>query len=415
MKRQKPEIVRAGGTRVSIYTIRPAHAAPYFQVADYSTGQRKLRTFTDHAEAKREADRIARALAAGETHAAQMRGPEAFSYGRAVQLLRDTGTALEIAASHYAEAFKLLKGDRIIEAAKYFLAHNPDNLPPRTVREVADELIANREARGKSDRYLQDLRARLGKFAEAFAVPVASVTTGDVQGWIDGLKVAPQTVENFRTVLGTLFNFAESRGYILKGSNPIEGTEKVSGANGDAVEIYTPEEIARLLAAAPKDFLPCIALGAFAGLRSAEVERLEWKDIDLAAGHIVLEAERTKTASRRIVPILPNLAAWLRPYAKKTGAVWPGLHDAFYDRQQDTATAAGVRWKPNALRHSFISYRLADIQNAAQVALEAGNSAAVVFKHYRELVKPADAKRWFNVRPDRPANVLPLEGKEAHA
>src|SRR5512142_1552323 len=54
-------------------------------------------------------------------------------------------------------------------------------------------------------------------------------------------------------------------------------------------------------------------------------------------------------------------------------------------------------WKHNALRHSFISYRLAAVQNTAQVALEAGNSPQMIFRHYRELVRPADAEKWFAV------------------
>ena len=54
-------------------------------------------------------------------------------------------------------------------------------------------------------------------------------------------------------------------------------------------------------------------------------------------------------------------------------------------------------WKHNALRHSFISYRLAAVQNTAQVALEAGNSPQMIFQHYRELVRPVDAEKWFAV------------------
>ena len=57
-------------------------------------------------------------------------------------------------------------------------------------------------------------------------------------------------------------------------------------------------------------------------------------------------------------------------------------------------------WKHNALRHSFISYRVADIQNVAQVALEAGNSPQMIFKHYRELVRPEAAKAWFSIKPE---------------
>ena len=61
---------------------------------------------------------------------------------------------------------------------------------------------------------------------------------------------------------------------------------------------------------------------------------------------------------------------------------------------EDAASAKfkPVKWKKNALRHSFISYRVADTQNVAQVALEAGNSPAIIFAHYRELVRPAEAK-----------------------
>jgi len=58
-----------------------------------------------------------------------------------------------------------------------------------------------------------------------------------------------------------------------------------------------------------------------------------------------------------------------------------------------------MKWPQNALRHSDISYRVAEIQNVAQVALEAGNSPAITFKHYRELVTREDAEKWFNILP----------------
>jgi len=45
-------------------------------------------------------------------------------------------------------------------------------------------------------------------------------------------------------------------------------------------------------------------------------------------------------------------------------------------------------WKRNAMRHSYISYRVAETQKVAQVALEAGNSPQMIFQHYRELVRP---------------------------
>ena len=89
--------------------------------------------------------------------------------------------------------------------------------------------------------------------------------------------------------------------------------------------------------------------------------------------------------------------------------MWQGTTNALRDARAATVKASGVAWKSNACRHSYISYRLAEIQDAAKVALEAGNSPNVVFKHYRELVKPADALKWFAVSPSQPANVLPMQ------
>ncbi|MBI2925381.1 MAG: hypothetical protein HYY24_06715 [Verrucomicrobia bacterium] len=37
---------------------------------------------------------------------------------------------------------------------------------------------------------------------------------------------------------------------------------------------------------------------------------------------------------------------------------------------------------------------------------ECSNSAAVIHRQYRELVKPADAERWFSIRQDSPANLV---------
>ncbi len=61
------------------------------------------------------------------------------------------------------------------------------------------------------------------------------------------------------------------------------------------------------------------------------------------------------------------------------------------------ADKLGVKWKRNALRHSFVSYRMAAVQNAAQVALEAGNSPRVIFTNYRELVTARAARQWFGI------------------
>ena len=58
-----------------------------------------------------------------------------------------------------------------------------------------------------------------------------------------------------------------------------------------------------------------------------------------------------------------------------------------------------MAWKANALRHSFISYRVAQTRDIAAVALEAGNSPKMVFAHYRELCTEQEAQEWFAIVP----------------
>ena len=81
--------------------------------------------------------------------------------------------------------------------------------------------------------------------------------------------------------------------------------------------------------------------------------------------------------------------------------MWPANEARLHEDFRRAAKAAGLEWRDNALRHSFVSYRLADVQDVARVALEAGNSPAMIFQHYRELVRPAEGARWFQIRPER--------------
>jgi hypothetical protein len=49
--------------------------------------------------------------------------------------------------------------------------------------------------------------------------------------------------------------------------------------------------------------------------------------------------------------------------------------------------------------HSFGSYRMEMVKSAGQAALEMGNSAAIVMKHYFDIVESRVAKEYSNIRP----------------
>ncbi len=407
----KVRTVSFGNVSVEIYSREKkvnGYTYTIYEVADKSHGTRRMRSFTVLDRAVAEAETIAKRLSSGEVVAAQMDSREAASYGRAMELLREAGldTPLELVVAHYIEAVKILGTDKVVKAAEEFIRRNPTERPARTVRQVADELIELKTNRKASARYIEDLKGRLARLADKFSVNVDAVTTADIQQWLDGMDAAPRTIRNLRNNASGLFKFAEARGYIARGENPVTATERIKTKSSEAIEIYAPEELTRLLAAAPDSFKPILAIQAFAGLRSAEVMRLDWQNVKLARGHIEITAANAKTASRRIVPILPNLAQWLKDAAKKSGKIFPHSRAYFHEQQNNIAAntkkekLAAVPWKHNALRHSFISYRVASIQNVAQVALEAGNSPGMIFGHYRELVTAEAAKSWFAIHPE---------------
>jgi integrase len=159
-----------------------------------------------------------------------------------------------------------------------------------------------------------------------------------------------------------------------------------------------------------------VAIAAFAGVRSQEILRLTWEDIRLDHGDIVVAADKAKTASRRLVPIVPALRAWLRTCnngKKKSGRIvrrfaqpqsWNravGYDIARYNAKAQAEKRPQIPRIHNGMRHSFASYRLAIQKDAAAVALEMGNSPRKLFENYRELVTEAEAKKWFAVMPPK--------------
>ncbi|MBI4664142.1 MAG: hypothetical protein HY735_35545, partial [Verrucomicrobia bacterium] len=156
--KHKPITVKRGCVTVKIYRTKSALGYQSFQIADYSSGARKLRAFADLAQAKREAGLIADRMSQGDLDVLSLRSEDRAAYLRAVEALRGTGTPLEVAAVHYAEACKILGGDSGIEAARFYAKKHPAKLPRKLVGEVVQELIAAKQSGGLSALYLGDLR-----------------------------------------------------------------------------------------------------------------------------------------------------------------------------------------------------------------------------------------------------------------
>jgi integrase len=268
-----------------------------------------------------------------------------------------------------------------------------------TVAQLADEVLDAKRRDGKAAAYLDDLRKRLTRFCQDFGNrPITGIEVDELDNWLRDLRLSPKSRANYRANIGVLFSYAERRRMI--DHNPIRHTAKPKLIDR-APEIFTVDELRALLETARQeqpDILPMLAIGAFAGLRDAEIKRLDWSEIDLARNHIEVKAAKAKSARRRIIPIEPNLAAWLRPYSGMSGHVVPAGARKKLDRVRKAVGLA--RWPNNGLRHSFASYRLAAIHDAPRVAHELGHtSPQMLFNTYREVVLPEEAERYWKIDP----------------
>jgi len=413
-----PMVVKRGHTIVKIY-LTPTNGCDSFTVVHYLGEKRIRKSFGDLGLAKQEAERVANSLSTGELNALTLTNHDSLAFVRAIEALKPTGVPIELAAIQFAEAHKLLEGTSLLEAVRFFVRHHPHNRLKKTVPQVVLELIEAKEADRMSDVYVKDLNGRLGRFAQAFKGEISLVTSSEIEDFLRGLKdqgkdasrkgkpLSGKSRNNYRRAIATLFYFAESRGYAPRGLAPIEAVSVAKEEDYD-IEIFTPSEMMAVLEHAEPALIPFLAIGAFAGLRHAEIQRLDWAEVRLEDGFIEVKASKAKTASRRLVPIQDNLKAWLTPHKQAQGSVcdyanmskqlmW--LAELVDGKMKEQDPKAGFAWKHNALRHSFISYRVAQTQEVAKVALEAGNSPRMIFSNYRELVRPVDAQKWFSVTP----------------
>jgi integrase len=275
-----------------------------------------------------------------------------------------------------------------------------------TVSYLVDEFIANRRAKGKSEIYLRDLRTRLGRFKALMGERItADVTVSDVDHWIQSLGVGPQTQNNFRAVLSAMWTFAVRRGYAA--ANVIQLVDK-SSVLRDHVPTFSPDEIGRLLTAAAPELIPVLAIGAFAGLRPEEINKLRWEDLDFHERTIRVNASAAKTRKKRFGEISDNLQAWLRPFAGRTGPVAPPNLQKM--RRATMKTAKIQKWPPDVLRHSFASAHYAFHKNPAHTAVIIGHrDQNMLLTHYRDLMKPSEAARYWAIMPEGTAeNVVPM-------
>ena len=258
------------------------------------------------------------------------------------------------------------------------------------------ELFTEAKAK-RSAAYLVQLKYTLPRFPRLHDKLVSRISARAIDE--ETRSMTPHVRNACLRVLRAVFNFGIKRDYLLE--NPIAKLDFERVPNGE-VRILSHQEAHRLLSAAAeaRDLVAYHALGLFCGIRPYELLRLDWADVDLMEGHILIRGEVAKNRRRRIVDISPNLSAWLKSH-KATGAVTPLTN--LRTRLRAIRASAGLdHWKQDIMRHSFASYWLAQHGDINKLTLMMGHTTTtMLWKHYHKAAKRTEAEKYWKIMPAR--------------
>ena len=143
-----------------------------------------------------------------------------------------------------------------------------------------------------------------------------------------------------------------------------------------------------------------LALGGFAGLRTQEILRQQWEDIDWEHGEIyVRQPKRVRGWRPRNVEILPALRRHLEHLALKEGKILPGgMRTLFNLRRAMMDKLNWKSWPSNCLRHSFKTYHAAHCQDLPKLSLQMGHSSLGMTAYvYGTPSTRANADAWWEI------------------
>lgn len=277
------------------------------------------------------------------------------------------------------------------------------SMTSRPFKYVLETSLRERELR--SERTLREINnisdKLMSKYPKLAETPIKSITVEDCRKMLEETSASPLQFNKARIILHALFKCAMKHQWCS--SNPIDSIEKKIVQEREVIPL-TIKEIKRLTdTAKTKKFevcMPALGLMLWAGIRPAEVSRLQWEDIDWQEKVIVMRSRHTKTGGCRHVTIHPVLMTWLKQIKNvksKTGKICPSNWDKLW---KELRRAAGFKkWQQDVLRHTYASYYIKYWHNLSRLQEEMGHRSSELLRtryvSYRGITR-ASARQFWN-------------------
>ena len=163
----------------------------------------------------------------------------------------------------------------------------------------------------------RDYRLWLTRASERFGkAPIVAFTDyrmrGDIIGWRDTWAAQPRTADKATVTMAMLLGWAQERGMLPV--NVAAGIRQMNIASNRADAVWEPHHWQAVEALdengepiIPAHVMDALKLASMTGLRLGDLLRLDWESVGDQA--IILTTRKRK--SRAVIPILPELRAWL--------------------------------------------------------------------------------------------------------
>lgn len=318
------------------------------------------------------------------------------------------------------------RGATLREAVDFYLMHHR---PAETVllfEELFHRFLEAKEEAGVTQRHLYQLKCSVGSFSDSVGGgrrPAHEITEEEILRWLRSNQWSWKTWNNYRGDVHAVFEWAVEKKMLAR--NVCTGVlrKQRPSDDDDEVQFLPVEKVHQMLLRASavkrdwgrfdargewqdpgpedvdlRDCLGMVVIGFFCGLRPEnELGKMEWRHVREEL--VVVSSGRAKSRSRRLVDLSENARAWLALCPSREGRIQPKGWERKWEllRKQ-----CGVldNWPHNAMRHTFATMHLAHHHDEKKLQRLLGHkSAEMIYQHYSGLETPANAAKFWDLRP----------------
>ena len=326
-----PVIVRAA-TPAAADSSRAASATESkvyqsFQVAHYEGARRILQRRNTLDKAKALAKEIAGRLNRDGSRAQYFTDKDRRIYTLAQVKSQSLNLEVDEVCRKYGELQQRLKTGTLEEAVDFFNAHGQRVRHGAAIESVYAEYLEHLTKRGVGNYHRRDVKRYVGNFVEIFPGLISAIQTPEIDAYFARLGGSARNKNNHRKGVIAFYNFAQEKGFLPHGilhaaatTTDFRDARSQITSEQQAIDllqpfdIYSPDEMRKILAAADDSLRATLEIKAFSGVRTEEIVRLWWVMVAETEGCLKVPDAVGKISARR-VPLLPNLQTRLAKYS----------------------------------------------------------------------------------------------------